>query len=126
MQGLARQVLSLEDKILEYFSEVHRLKINGMRIRIHGDYHLGQVLVVRGDVVVTDFEGEPGLTFSERRLKRNPLKDVANDAPTYAHSRKYYWQSIQYSLRRFETWADMATYAAYLFRSYMKLWNDGT
>jgi len=77
VQGLARQVLSLEDKILEYFSEVHRLRINGMRIRIHGDFHLGQVLVVKGDVVIIDFEGEPGLTFNERRLKRNPLKDVA-------------------------------------------------
>ena len=48
-----------------------------MRTRIHGDYHLGQILVTKDDFVITDFEGEPGLTFSERRLKRNPLKDVA-------------------------------------------------
>ena len=50
---------------------------SGVRIRIHGDYHLGQVLVVQNDFVITDFEGEPARTLAERRAKQSPMKDVA-------------------------------------------------
>ncbi|HET9047207.1 MAG TPA: putative maltokinase, partial [Casimicrobiaceae bacterium] len=49
----------------------------GQRMRIHGDYHLGQVLVVQNDFVIGDFEGEPGRTLAERREKQSPAKDVA-------------------------------------------------
>jgi len=47
------------------------------KIRIHGDYHLGQVLVVQNDLVITDFEGEPGRPLAQRRVKQSALKDVA-------------------------------------------------
>ena len=46
-------------------------------IRIHGDYHLGQVLVTASDFYIIDFEGEPLLSIPERRRKRPALKDVA-------------------------------------------------
>ena len=77
IQEFAKDVLSMEDTILESFSEVYQVKMEAIKTRIHGDYHLGQVLFTGKDFVIIDFEGEPGFSFSERRLKKNPFKDVA-------------------------------------------------
>jgi maltose alpha-D-glucosyltransferase/alpha-amylase len=48
-----------------------------VRTRIHGDYHLGQVLWTGKDMVIIDFEGEPLRSISDRKIKRSPLRDVA-------------------------------------------------
>jgi maltose alpha-D-glucosyltransferase / alpha-amylase len=77
IQPLAHEVLEMENIILESFSEVYQHKITALKTRIHGDYHLGQVLFTGKDFVIIDFEGEPGFSFSERRLKKNAFKDVA-------------------------------------------------
>ena len=76
-QELAKKVLAMEDKVLECFSEIFKTPITALKTRIHGDYHLGQVLFTGKDFIIIDFEGEPGFSFSERRLKKNPMKDVA-------------------------------------------------
>lgn len=73
----AKKVLDQEAKILDRFRTIVGLKITAMRIRCHGDYHLGQVLSTGKDFVIIDFEGEPARPLSERRIKRSPLRDVA-------------------------------------------------
>lgn len=73
----AKKVLDLEPEVDRRFRRVAETQIRIMRIRCHGDYHLGQVLHTGNDFVITDFEGEPARSLSERRLKRCPLLDVA-------------------------------------------------
>ena len=60
--------------------------INAARIRIHGDYHLAQVLYTGKDFVMIDFEGDLARPQSERRIKRSPLEDVAGMLDSFYHA----------------------------------------
>jgi len=73
----ARQVLELEPQISRALKSFLARRLNTTRIRVHGDFHLGQVLYTGHDFVIIDFEGEPARTLYERRLKRLALRDVA-------------------------------------------------
>ncbi|MBV6518201.1 MAG: maltose alpha-D-glucosyltransferase [Candidatus Brocadia sp.] len=77
LKGLTNDTLNLEKEIMSRFKAICTRKISAAKIRIHGDYHLGQVLFTGNDFAIIDFEGELARNVSERRLKRSPLRDVA-------------------------------------------------
>lgn len=74
---LANQFLDNKKSIRKLFLDFDWTKMKSERIRIHGDYHLGQVLVNGDDFYILDFEGEPESTIRDRKVKQPPLKDVA-------------------------------------------------
>ena len=75
--NLANEFLDKKNLIRKRFITFDWTKLKGERIRVHGDYHLGQVLVKDDDFYILDFEGEPESTIRDRKVKQPPLKDVA-------------------------------------------------
>jgi maltose alpha-D-glucosyltransferase/alpha-amylase len=74
---MAESLMAREADVLAMFRELTSRPIKAPRIRVHGDYHLGQVLWTGKDFVIIDFEGEPLRSVGERRLKRSSFRDVA-------------------------------------------------
>ncbi len=108
VRGQARRVLKYEAAVFRRFHAVLDRKITAMRIRTHGDYHLGQVLFTGKDFVIIDFEGEPARSLTERRLKRSPLRDVAGMLRSFhyaAHHAIFARLSRPEDLPAMEQWA---------------------
>jgi len=74
---LAQRVAEAEPAIIQRYREFYECQLTARRIRIHGDFHLGQVLWTGKDFAFVDFESETAAAMSERRIKLSPLRDVA-------------------------------------------------
>ncbi len=72
----------IKDKLLNFDEQ----NLNSARIRIHGDYHLGQVLITGDDFCILDFEGEPESTIRDRKVKQPPIKDMAGLFRSYHYA----------------------------------------
>ncbi|MER2602395.1 MAG: putative maltokinase [Candidatus Competibacter phosphatis] len=74
--SLVAQALESRGTAAARARQIEALTPHAMKTRYHGDYHLGQVLVAKDDVIIIDFEGEPSRSLAERRAKHSPLRDV--------------------------------------------------
>jgi maltose alpha-D-glucosyltransferase/alpha-amylase len=73
VKGLCARRDTVVRRLLDLVPET----LEAVKIRHHGDYHLGEVLVAENDVIIIDFEGEPARPLAERRAKHSPFRDVA-------------------------------------------------
>ncbi|WP_428662377.1 maltokinase N-terminal cap-like domain-containing protein [Runella sp.] len=85
-QRLAWIFMEARELIDDFAHEMLTRPLESLRVRIHGDYHLGQVLTQNGDFIIIDFEGEPEATIAERKIKHSPFKDVAGMIRSYHYA----------------------------------------
>jgi maltose alpha-D-glucosyltransferase/alpha-amylase len=124
---LADRVVDRRHELDERLRRINSQKLETVRVRVHGDYHLGQVLFTGNDFIIIDFEGEPNRSIGDRRYKRSPLRDVAGMLRSFHYAAAVALQSgheRQEDIATLEPWAHVwhrwvsaAFLTAYLARS---------
>ncbi len=120
----AQKVLELEVRIGQALRAFLSRRLTTTRIRVHGDYHLGQVLYTGHDFVIIDFEGEPTRSLYERRLKRLALRDVAGMLRSFDYASQTALRNGKFqpeALPRVRSWARfwVDSVSAAFVRSYL-------
>jgi maltose alpha-D-glucosyltransferase/alpha-amylase len=84
--AIAAAFLESRDAIEAAITAATVTPVGAIKTRIHGDLHLGQILIARDDVMIVDFEGEPLRSLDERRMKASPAADLAGMLRSYAYA----------------------------------------
>jgi maltose alpha-D-glucosyltransferase/alpha-amylase len=132
-EDIRQQAMGLvvrEGEVMSQYKVLLDRKITATKIRIHGDYHLGQLLYTGNDFMIIDLEGEPARPLSERRLKRSPLRDVAGMLRSFHYAA--YSGLFKHVSRRpedqktLEPWVELwhGTVGAVFLRSYLDTSGD--
>jgi 1,4-alpha-glucan branching enzyme len=122
--GPARRLLQDADRLRGRLNDLPGIQAEVVKTRVHGDYHLGQVLRADDDFIILDFEGEPARSLEERRAKQSPLKDVVGmlrsfDYAAYAalfeytRSRPEACDHLEPWARLWQTWTSVAFWREY-------------
>lgn len=112
----ARRLLDLKPRIREIFRQVCENRIHAVRIRHHGDYHLGQVLYTGDDFFIIDFEGEPARSLADRRMKRAAMRDVAGMIRSFQYAAYSALRKRENVIENGEGWA--AAWTAWVSRAF--------
>ncbi len=127
LRPLADEILDARPGLLDRVARVPEAGEGLVKIRVHGDYHLGQLLWKENDFYILDFEGEPGRTVEERRAKQSPLKDVAGMLRSFDYvAYSVLFQNARVhpeALERLEPWAKIwqAWMSAEFLKAYRKV-----
>lgn len=111
---ITKRLLARRKECFALLKKLAKPPRSAIKTRVHGDYHLGQVLIAEDDVVIVDFEGEPGQPSDRRRTKDHPLRDVAGMLRSFAYIAEAAPRSLA---ERFTEFSDDAWAAAAAWRT---------
>ncbi len=126
---LAREVLAHEKPMLEMLKRIYEHKIESDKIRIHGDFTLEQLILSDDKFMIQNFDGDPDRSYSQRRLRRSPAKDLANMMRSLAYASGLVYHEDYAGLRP-DTRAELATWLRtanhYLSAEYLTAYRKAT
>jgi trehalose synthase-fused probable maltokinase len=119
-EPLIAELVHAEARIVALADRIGAQEVRTAKIRTHGDYHLGQVLVTGDDFILLDFEGEPQRSLAERKEKRSPLRDVAGMLRSFHYAAHSGLNEFPAHREVLTPWAE--AWSALMCRTFLRSW----